>query len=279
MKHSVFVLTIFFWTIRGMSAYAQPAGFQTLMDEAKGYFQQKEYEKSNECYEKVVDILRGTDGEHLIPTVRNGMAINYLYMGVAALKEKNYPDAKEYLENAIRDAKPESKTCYMAHSWMGQWYSVQALNIRSTRGDMQQAVKLSMEAEKFFDLAKAPDKRLKEQLARASALRDLARNDEAETLLKQIITECTSVSERNVIRGKACFNLGVIELETERFQPSLQHLEQSYDLCNGGTTKDAKSYAYLAANRLYQLYSNQIPDSEKALLWKQRSEELSTVIE
>ena len=272
MKKLLLIMAL--WSLCKLSIWAQPQNYDVLMGQAKNYFSQKEYAKSNECYEQVCDELKGTAYEGLTPSVRNSIAINNMYMGVTALKEKKFPTAKTYLENAIKDAKPESKTYYMAHSWMGQWNSVQALNIRTNRGDFEKALAFSLEAERYFDLAKVPEKRLKEQLGRAAALQELARNDEAETLLKQIMSECEGFNDRSLIMGKAAYRLGEIEMAAERFQLAIQHLEQSYNLCNAETTKDAKTWVYLAANKLNSLYTRFIPDNDKANLWKLRADEL-----
>ena len=162
----------------------------------------------------------------------------------------------------------------MANSWMGQWNSVQALNIRTNRGDFEKALEFGLEAERYFDLAQAPEKRLSEQLGRSATLQELSRNDEAETLLKQIVSECEGFNNRSLIMGKAAYRLGEIEMAGERFQLAILHLEQSYNLCNAETTKDAKTWAYLAATKLKSLYTSSIPDNIKASLWKQRADEL-----
>ena len=269
---------IVLWGICGLAAWAQPQGYNEQMGQAKSYFGQKEYAKAIECYEKVVAELKGTAYESLIPSVRNSIAINNLYLGVAALKEKDYPVAKGFLEKAIVDAKPNSKTFYMANSWMGQWNSVQSHNIRTSRGDFQQALQLSLEAERYFDLAQAPEKRLKEQLSRADILSELSRGAEAEALLEKIMTECEGIKDRSVICGKAAFKLGSMEILSEKYQTAISHLEKSYDLCNAGTTVDAKSYAYFCADKLSRLFSSQIPDDNKAALWKQRANELEPQI-
>ena len=104
------------------------------------------------------------------------------------------------------------------------------------------------------------------------------KQDEAEILLKQVINECKDFSNRNIILGKATFMLGGIEMETERFQLAIQHLEQGYELCIVSSTVEAKSYAYLCAYKLSNLFSNQIPDDEKAALWKQRADGLESQI-
>lgn len=259
-----------------LAAWAQPQNYDALMGQAKSYFSQKEYAKSNVCYEKVCDELKETAYESLIPSVRNSIAINNMYMGVAALKEKDYSTAKTYLEKAVKDAKPASKTYYMAHSWMGQWNSAQALNIYTNHGDLEKALEFSLEAERYFDMAKAPEKRLGEQLSRVAALLELSRKDEAETLLKQIMSECEGFNNRNLIMGKASYRLGDIEMSSERFQLAIQHLEQSYSLCNSNTSKEAKTWACLAANKLSNLYTKDIPDNGKANLWKQRADELES---
>lgn len=273
-KLNAVLLTLVTWFFCGQCSLAQPAGFHAMMDEARRYSQQKEYEKSSECYENVINMLKGTEGESLIPSVRSFIAINNMHLGIAALKAKDYPKAKGLLEKAVSDAKPNSKTYYMANSWMGQWYSVQASAIHSERGDYEEAIRLCLGAERYFDAAQAPEKRLNEQVKRASALHTLSRTDEAETLLKQIIAECENMSKRNFICGKAAFELGSIEIETERYQNGVNHLEKAYDLCIGEATAVAKIHAKLAANKLNGIYAHQIPDQEKADLWQRRTEDL-----
>lgn len=273
-KFYVFLFTFTMQFLCVLGSWAQPAGFQAMIDEARSFSQQKEYEKSSECYEKAINILKGTEAESLIPSVRSFIAINNMHLGVAALKTKDYPKAKVFLEKAVSDAKPNSKTYYLANSWMGQWYSVQALAIHSERGDYQEAIRLSLEAEHYFDLAHEPEKRLGEQLMRASALSSLSRKDEAETLLEQIIAECENVSKRNFIYGKAAYRLGAIEVEAENFQEGVTHLEKAYDRCISDATPVSRTQARLAANKLSGIYSQQIPDSEKADLWKRRADEL-----
>lgn len=266
------------WSIYTFVAWAQPANYDAVMRQAKSLFDQKEYTKAIDCYEGIITELKGTEYESLVPSIRNSIAINNLYLGVAALQVKDYSTAKAYLEKAIKDAKQDSKTYYTIHSWMGQWYSAQSLSIRAARGDLEQALKLSLEAERYFHLAKAPQKRLNEQLSRASILQDLTRNEEAEDLLNQIMTECEGLEGSHIILGKAAFKLGGIELDAERFQLAIQHLEQGYDICITGSTVDSRSYAYLCADKLCWLFSNRIPDNEKASLWKQRAEELESQI-
>ena len=265
----------FFFLLTAVAAgYSQTPNYSRLMDEAKAHFDQKEYVQAITCYEQVLDELKGTEYERLMPAIRNSMAISYLYLGVNALRAKDYAVSKDYLEKAIANAKSQSKTYLMANSWMGQWNSVQALAIRTRRGDYEQAVKFSREAERYFDLAQAPEKRLKEQLARASALESLSKFDEAETLLCQVMSECEGSQERSLIMGKAAYALGGIERVTERFQQAIVHLEQGYNLCISNTTAEAKTYARLCAGRLSLLYSRNIPDAEKESLWKQRADEL-----
>ena len=259
-----------------MATWAQTPNYKALMEKAKNHFSQKEYAKAIDCYEEVCAEVTGTAYEDLIPSIRNSIAINNLYLGVNAIEAKDFPAAMAYLEKAIKDAKPGSKTYYMAYSWMGQWNSVQALNIRTNRGDYEKALEFSLQAERYFDIANAPEKRLREQLGRAAALQELSRNDEAMTLLKQIMSECEGMNTRSLIMGKAAYRLGETEMAGEEFQLAIQHLEQSYNLCNAESSKDAKTWAYLAANKLNTLYVKFIPDNDKANLWKRRADELES---
>ena len=80
MKKLLMIAVLMLLTAIG--GQAQPAGYQDLMDEARSYSQQKEYEKSSECYEKAIAMLKGTEMESLIPSVRDFIAINHLHLTV-----------------------------------------------------------------------------------------------------------------------------------------------------------------------------------------------------
>lgn len=200
--------------------------------------------------------------------------VKLLSQGVDALKTENYDKSKEYFQMAIDAAEPGSELSNMAHSWMGQWYSVQAMGIRASRGDLDLSVKFSIEAERYFDMAHFPEKRLKEQLSRASAMDDLGRTEEAEALLQQIIEECENDSDRVILLGKAAYKLGSIEINSDRFRQGIAHLEQSYGLCKDIAQSDAKAYAYMAANKLCSVYMYKIPDTDKEELWQRRADEI-----
>lgn len=245
--------------------------YEEMYERAKLFFNQKEYAKANDCYELICIKIKGTEYESLIPKIRNCIAINNMYMGVAALKTKDYPTAKNYLGNAIKDAEPESKTYYMANSWMGQCYSIQALNISIDQGDYGLAIEFSREAERYFDMANAPEKRLREQLSRVSSLQELSRNDEAEVLLKKIMSECEGY---RFIMGRAAYKLGNIEMAAERFQSAIQHFEQGYGLCISSDTNAETVYAYLCANQLCILFKYKIHDNEKASFWNERANKI-----
>ena len=257
--------------LSGQTARAQEdlmQWFETTASQAKTYTQQKQYEKSNECCEQIIARITSTPIEGLIPTVKNTMAINNLYLAVAAMKEKDFTRAKPLLDKAVVDAKKDTKTYYMACTCMGDWYSSQSLNIRLSNGNQQQALEMTTEAERWFNMAQKPEKRLSEQLTRAKILDDLKRKDEARTLLQQVIAECGNRSERDIIRGKALYLLGSMEADEEDFQQSIAHLEQCYNLCSAAGVTD---YAKLAARRLTRLYKYNIPDTDKESFWQQRS--------
>ena len=242
--------------------------FETTTSQAKTYTQQKQYEKSNECYEQIIARITSTPLEGLIPSVKSMTAINNLYLAVDAMKEKDFTRAKPLLDKAVSDAKPNTPTYFMACTWMGDWYSIQSLNIRLSKGNLQQALELTTEAEHWFNMAQKPEKRLREQLSRAIILDDLKQRDEEKALLQQDIAECESDTERDNIRGKALYLLGSLEADEEDFQQSISLLEQSYDLCCSARVTE---YAQLAAQRLTRLYKYSIPDAEKQSLWQLRS--------
>ena len=257
--------------LSGQTARAQEdlmQWFEATASQAKTYTQQKQYEKSNECCEQIIARITSTPIEGLIPTVKNTMAINNLYLAVDAMKEKDFTRAKPLLDKAVVDAKKDTKTYYMACTWMGDWYSTQSLNIRLSNGNLQQALEMTTEAERWFNMAQKPEKRLSELLSKAKILDDLKRKDEARTLLQQVIAECGNRSERDIIRGKALYQLGSMEADEEDFQQSIAHLEQSYNLCSAAEVTD---YAKLAARRLTRLYKYNIPDTDKESFWQQRS--------
>ena len=270
MKKTLTILWVM--AVAWCTCHAQTNTFDALMDQAAAYSKQKEYGKSNECYEQIIASLKGTPREHLIPSIQDFIAINELYLGVNAMQTKDYTTAKGHLDQAIAKSQPGGKTSNMAHSWMGNWYGMQSFDIRTAHGDAQQALALSLEAEKFYGLAHAQEKQLKERLTRAGLLRDLLRNEEAEVLLKQIVKECEGVNTRDYLRGQTLYMLGCIEKDTERFQQALLHLEEAYRLCDAATEPTARNHTYLCAFALENLYKNAIPDAKKATLWQQRAE-------
>lgn len=255
----------------GQTATAQEDLMQWVeatTSQAKTYTQQKQYEKSNECYEQIIARITSTPLEGMISSVKSMTAINNLYLAVAAMKEKDFTRAKPLLDKAVVEAKKDTKTYYMACTWMGDWYSTQSLNIRLSNGNLQQALEMATEAERWFNMAQKPEKRLSEQLSRAKILNDLKHRDDERSLLQQVISECGSDTEKDNIRGKALYLLGSLEADEEDFKQSISHLEQSYDICcSAGVT----AYAQLAAQRLARLYKYSIPDAEKQSLWQQRS--------
>ena len=46
------LLTIVLGVMMGLTASAQPQNYDSMMQQAKAFFEQKEYAKSIECYEK-----------------------------------------------------------------------------------------------------------------------------------------------------------------------------------------------------------------------------------
>lgn len=272
MKHKlVFTLILILSSSIGCSQTALLQRFDSLMHQAREYSLNKQYTKSNEVYGQLITEMQSPEFASLIPSIRDMIGLNHLKMGIDLLKLNNYEESKFHLDKAIELAKSDSKTYLTAQSWMGQWYSKQVLNIRTENGNNNKALELCIEAERHFDLARATDRRLNQQLTRAQLLQDLARPDNARQLLLQVIDECIENNTLDKIRGRAFFQLGSLERELEQFQLALQHLELGYNLCMA--TQDY-SYARLSAQQLCNLHSQNIPDAAKAELWKQRVTDL-----
>lgn len=249
-------------------ATAQIERWDSLMNLAKICSKEREYFKSNEYYEQVIIAITPYDSDgRLTNKIRGTIALNYIYLGVPLFKEKKYEDAKHYFEKAIEYAVRDPKVFPVANSWMGDWYSWKALDVKIAKTDLQQSVEYSLLAEEYYERANAPDKLLKEQVSRASVLCELSQIEKSKRLLQQVISECEGNENRTIILSKALNELGYIELKLEDFQSAILHLERSYDL---SLSKDS-STAKFAAMRLQQLYEFEIPDEAKAELWKNRS--------
>ena len=249
-------------------ATAQIERWDSLMNLAKICSKEREYFKSNEYYELVILAINPYDNDELLTNkIKGTIAINYIHLGVPLFKEKKYEDAKHYFEKAIEYAVKDPKVFPVANSWMGDWYSWKALDVKIATTDLQQSVEYSLLAEEYYERANAPEKLLKEQVSRAAVLCDLSQIEKSKRLLQQVISECEGNENRTIILSKALNELGYIELKLEDFQSAILHLECSYDL---SLSKDS-STAKLAAMRLQQLYEFEIPDKTKAEFWKNRS--------
>lgn len=265
-------LIVFLICVFPNSGNAQIEKWDSLTNLAKTYHQQKEYLKSNECYEQVIAIVKPFDEDgRLTNKVRGMIALNYVYLGVPLFKAKKYAESKPYFEKALEYSANDPKVLQMANSWMGDWYSSQALQIRIAESNLQQAIEYSLLAEKYYTLANAPEKCLKEQISRATVLADISRIDDAKQLFQQAIAECEGRDKRATLLAKALNGLGAIEQNTENYQMAIQYLERSYNL----SLSSDKQNARIAADRMQRLYESQIPDKTKAELWKKRADELN----
>lgn len=270
MKRLFYLFLCLFYTGTVCAQTALTQRWDTMMAKAKKYAANKEYLKAIEQNEATIKDMESYGVDGLSATLRNGNAIYYLYWGESLLKAKNYKEAQDLFEKAIANAKPSSKTMDMAHTYLGNAYSLQSLCIMQVEGDLMQAIDLCKRAEREYDLANATEKRLNEQLRRSDMLNNMMKREEATTLLQQIIKECEGVGSRDAIRGNALCDLGCIEQDMEDFQNAIIHLEKSYDIL---FARD-KRFALLPAIRLAKLYKLNIPDAEKASRWNQKVEEL-----
>lgn len=260
---------------RGLSfSYAQSyARWDSLMAQGKAYFQQKEYAKSNACYEQLISEIEPFDTKGLVPVIKAYAAFNYLNLGADALKIEDFQTSKAHFDKALAyaEARPDDEDIITtAWRWQGNWYRSKATTIRRDNKDLSEAVSLLLQAEDCFRKAKAPIKVLNCEVTRAEILINLAQNDEAEELLQKIISECGSDTACQETKGRSLYQLGKLEVSREQYQRAILHLEQSYELCS----LVYPSYAKLAADVLNRLYTSQIPDKGKALRWKNIARQL-----
>lgn len=254
-----------------LSTYAQTERWDAMIAQSKAYAQAKSYAEAAKCNEELIAELEANGITDLAVSIRRSNAMYYLMLAEPLLKEKKYAESKAYLDKALADVEPESRAYFLMHRYMGHWYSFQALDIKILRGNLDEAISLSKSAETHYDLAKAPEYSLKEQLQRADLQSMNSNNDEAKARYLHVIEACRADSSRDLLLGRALFSLGVIEQTEEDYESAILHLEEAYTLC---LKNPDKTYAKLAANYLHKLYTNSIPEAEKAEIWAKRFEEL-----
>lgn len=252
--------------------------FDSLSNLARSYHKEKDFVKSNECYEKALLELQSIEGtERLIPKVKRSIALNHIGMGHTLLKKKEYEASRQHYQTAIENDIPDSEVYKLALRGVGNTYSGQVTGLKIDQYghpvDLQQALSLCLKAEHYYSLASASELKLKEQLTRAGLLFDLGRIEEASSLYLQITQECSDNNSYEGIRGKAFYHLGYIKKDIEQFKDAIEYLELGYSFCLNA--KDKVS-AYYSADYLSNIYKTHIPDSEKHLLWQQRAEALKS---
>ena len=274
MRKNSFILFILSFLICIQTANAQDdlmQWFESMSAQAITYTKQKEYVKSIECYKTIIKRIEGTPIESLTQKLKEMIAVNHLRMGADLLKSKDYESSKQHLDTAASLSNADAKIYPNVQRWLGNWCDAMAMNKQLANKNLQEALVLYQTAEKHFELAKANDKCLDSKLSQAKVLRDLNSNDEAEELLIGVISSSKDDSGMGAVYGQALVCLGNIELESERYQQAIDHLEQGFDFC---LTANKLVYAQLAANSLHLLYTRHIPEKEKETLWGQRYEEL-----
>ena len=245
----------------------------SITEEARFFSKEKEFVKSNDCYEKVLMELQTIEGsEKRIAKVRNSMSINYGRLGNASIKRNEYEDARHHYQTAVEYAIPNSEAHKMALRGVGNTFSWQVteLEISHTVANVnhEKAISYCLEAEHYYDLAMDTEKRLEQQRTRADILADLNRIEEAETLYLQTIEECGSNDSLNRVRGKSLYKLGCIKIDKEQYKDAIEFLEQGYMLCLDAGDKLS---AHFAANNLADIYKKHSPDADKSSQWQQRA--------
>lgn len=267
MKH--ITLSLAFFAVFAVGSAQNLAKYDSLMTKARAYSKQKEYQKSNACYEQIIDFLETLDNQDILPSIKALVSINYIHLGIDALRAEDFNTSKKHFDKALEyaDTDPKATSYIQAWKWQGNWYRNKAVKMRRDHQDPAEGLDLLLQAEMCFKKINESKKILDCQLTRAELLIDLAKDNDAKKLLLQTISECGNDTTLSNIKGQALFHLGKLEVEQEQFQQAIQHMEQSFNILQ----KSNPDYAHLAANNLYSLYTYNIPDAKKAAFWSEKS--------
>lgn len=251
-------------------ASAQIEALDKLMNEARAYSVAKDYEKSNQSYEQLLEMIKPVDNGSLAAKIKGMMALNYINMGVPLLKEGKYSESKPHFEKALTYSADDPKILTAANSWMANWYSSYALNLRAGDSDLLTSEQYSRQAESYYEKAGDTLKSLKEKVSRADVLSKLARHDDAIGLYRTVISACEGKPDRRAVHGLALGGLGSLEMEMEDYNSALTHLEASFNI----NVEHNPKMAYVVADKLQRLYETHLPDASKAEFWRNRKEPL-----
>ena len=242
------------------------AVFNRLQDEVSEYNNRKDYERSNECYERMITHLDTMGWHTLIPKVKSLMSSNYNSMGMPYLQAGQFDEAKPYFEKALELETPTTKGYRSAARWMGNLYDLKAGAIMHTQEGASLALAWFRKAEEYYKLDGRMRNILKMRAKQAECLRKQGQTSEAEKLYTQIIEQASNTDSLETILGDALTGLAEIELLQEKFHLAAEHFEQGYMLLI-----KSNKYAFAPAQSLYRLYTFHIPEPAKATLWEQRA--------
>lgn len=101
MKKHLLLVTITLCCGLSFSYSQSFARWDSLMAQGNAYFQQKEYAKSNACYEQLISEIEPFDTKGLVPVFKAHAAFNYLYLGADALKIEDFQTSKAHFDKAL----------------------------------------------------------------------------------------------------------------------------------------------------------------------------------
>lgn len=240
------------------------AVYDNLLNKAKSAFKEQRYEESNRYYTELIALLeKNGHGGTLVPTLKEQIALNNMYMASPYVKGKEYGKAIELYLKSVPLCTEGSKVYKQLHSSMGVCYSV--MSFAAGQGnDVASALEYCEKAEECYVKAGNGVREMNQRVSHANILISSGRNSEANTILNDVLAKCSAVSEYKLVYMNALCILADLEYKMEDFRSSIRHAEQAYEMA-----KDvSKSVASSSAGILWRIYDRSIPDAEKAAFWK-----------
>ena len=235
------------------------------------YASNHKYQDAIATYEKEIAVMDSLGWQTMIPKIRDGIALQYLSMGIDYSKNGSILQAKLNIQKALQEASAESKTWFAAHRWMGRMLDIEATELSVREGHEDEVIDLWEGAERHFDTAKCVGEAMKIRIDRAKKIISSGQTEKASALLHRVASECEGVDTLQSYRGRALLYLGEIASNNQEYNAAINYLEEAYSLLDKSGEKVA-AYAFGAANQMFKLFKYEIGDTITAVKWKARAE-------
>ena len=241
---------------------SQVAVCDSLMKKARLDFKGGEYEESSRTYYELIAILQKCGGEALIPTLKEQVVVNNMYIAKTLMKSKEYEHAGLLMEESLHLCKNGSKVYLQLNGLLGACFSTMSVHSRANL-DLKEAKRCCVKAEGFYESAANTKELYNSRISRAQILVDEGEYDSAIGLLRNVLEVCPSDDSYLQQRTKALWTLADVECRVEDFKNAILHAEQSYELANGHNRHGVQMASWV----LCRIYDSYVPDVEKSKFW------------